>query len=127
MLKAGRGARGISPGSAHLRRVRRPSLPVPPPAWNHVRCAASAPIPDGHRRSRRVRPGVHVTDGRLTIDNSPAELAIRPLAAGRRNWLHLGGDGRLRATAVLLCITASVKRHGLDPWAYLRHVLTEVP
>ena len=71
--------------------------------------------------------GIYLTDGRLTIDNGPAEQAIRPLAIGRKNWLHLGGDGALRPTAVLLSITASVKRRGLDPWAYLKHVLTELP
>src|SRR5262249_19384105 len=67
------------------------------------------------------------TDGRLTIDNGPAEQAIRSLAVGRKNWLHLGGDGALRPTAVLLSITASIKRRGLDPWAYLKHVLTQLP
>jgi len=41
--------------------------------------------------------------------------------------LHLGGDGVLRPTAVLLSVTASVKRHGLDPWVYLRRSLTELP
>jgi transposase len=71
--------------------------------------------------------GVYLTDGRLTIDNGPAEQAIRPLCVGRRNWLHLGGDGALRPTAVLLSITASVRRHGIDAWAYLKHVLTELP
>jgi transposase len=71
--------------------------------------------------------GVYLTDGRLTIDNAPAEQAIRPLCVGRRNWLHLGGDGGLKPTAVLLSITSSVKRHGLDPWAYLRHLLIELP
>jgi len=71
--------------------------------------------------------GVYLTDGRLTIDNAPAEQAIRPLCVGRRNWLHMGGDGGLKPTAVLLSIAASVKRHGLDPWAYLKHVLTELP
>lgn len=71
--------------------------------------------------------GVYLTDGRLAIDNAAAEQAIRPLCVGRRNWLHLGGDGGLRPTAVLLSVTASVKRHGLDPWAYLRHLLTELP
>jgi transposase len=71
--------------------------------------------------------GVYLTDGRLTLDNGPAEQAIRPLAIGRKNWLHLGGDGALRPTAVLLSVTASVKRHGLDPWAYLKHVSTELP
>jgi hypothetical protein len=33
----------------------------------------------------------------------------------------------LRPTAVLLSVTASVRRHGLDPWVYLKHVLTELP
>jgi hypothetical protein len=71
--------------------------------------------------------GVYLTDSRLTIDNGPAEQAIRPLCVGRRNWLHLGGDGALRPTAVLLSVTASAKRHQLDPWAYFRHLLTELP
>src|SRR5262245_27424100 len=71
--------------------------------------------------------GVYLTDGRLTIDNGPAEQAIRPLCVGRRNWLLLGGDGALHPTAVLLSVTASVRRHRLDPWAYLKDVLTELP
>jgi transposase len=65
--------------------------------------------------------------GRLTIDNAAAEQAIRPLAVGRRNWLHLGGDGGLQPTAVLLSICASIKRQGINPWVYLKHVLTNLP
>ena len=61
--------------------------------------------------------GVYLTDGRLAIDNAPVEQTIRPLFVGRRNWLHLGGDGVLRPTAVLFSIAASAKRHGLNPWA----------
>jgi len=44
--------------------------------------------------------GVYLTDGRLAIDNGAAEQAIRPLAVGRRNWLHLGGDGGVVGVAV---------------------------
>ena len=54
-------------------------------------------------------------------------MEVVKLAIGRENWLHLGGDGALRPTAVLLSIAASVKRHGLDPWVYLKHALTELP
>jgi transposase len=71
--------------------------------------------------------GVYLTDGRLAIDNAAAEQAIRPLAVGRRNWLHLGGDGGLKPTAVLLSISASIKRQGANPWVYLKHVLKELP
>jgi transposase len=67
----------------------------------------------------------YVEDGRLTIDNSPAEQAIRPLAVGRRNWLQIAGDGGLKSAAVLLSVAASAKRHGVNPWAYLRHILSE--
>jgi transposase len=66
----------------------------------------------------------YVTDGRLAIDNAPAEQAIRPLAGGRRNWLQIAGDGGLKSAAVLLSITASAKRHGINPWAYVKHALT---
>jgi hypothetical protein len=62
-----------------------------------------------------------------TTANPPAEQAIRPLCVDRRNWLHLGGDGGLKPTAALLSVAASVKRHGIDPWAYLVRVLTELP
>ncbi len=70
---------------------------------------------------------VYTCDGRLTIDNGPAEQAVRSLAVGRNNWLHVGGDGGLRPAAVLLSVAASVRRHGANPWAYLKHVLTELP
>jgi transposase len=70
---------------------------------------------------------VYTHDGRLTIDNGPAEQAIRPLVVGRRNWLHVGGDGGLRSTAVSLSLAASVKRHGVNPWVYIKHELTMLP
>ena len=57
----------------------------------------------------------YAEDGQLTIDNSPAEQAIRPLAIGRRNWLQIAGDGGLKSAAVLLSLarppsgTASIR------------------
>jgi hypothetical protein len=33
----------------------------------------------------------------------------------------------LPSAAVLLSATASAKRHDVEPWAYLKHVLTELP
>ena len=64
---------------------------------------------------------------RLTIDNGPAEQAVQPLAVGAKNWLHLGGDGALRPTALPLSGATSARRHGINPWAYLKDVLTELP
>ena len=69
----------------------------------------------------------YLNDARFAIDNGAAERAIRPLAIGRANWLHVGGDRGLTTAAVLLSVCAGATRHRLDPWAYLTHVLSELP
>jgi transposase len=66
----------------------------------------------------------YIDDGRLTIDNAPAEQALRPFALGRRNWLQIAGDGGLKSAAVLLSLCATAKRHGVNPWEYFRDLLT---
>ena len=70
--------------------------------------------------------GRYLADARFTIDNNVAERAVRPLAVGRKNWLFIGGDGGLPTASVLLSLCASAKRHGLNPWAYLTDVLTQM-
>jgi transposase len=67
----------------------------------------------------------YLQDGRLAIDNGPAEQAIRPLAVGRRNWLQIAGDGGLHSAAVFLSIAASARRHALNPWEYVKHILLQ--
>jgi transposase len=67
----------------------------------------------------------YLKDDRLTLDNAPAEQAIRPLAVGRRNWLHVAGDGGLWSAAVLLSVAASAKRHRVNPWVYVKHILSK--
>jgi transposase len=69
----------------------------------------------------------YLDDARFAIDNGAAERAIRPIAVGRANWLHIGGDGGLATASVLLSVCAGARRQGLDLWAYLTHVLAEVP
>lgn len=68
----------------------------------------------------------YVTDGDLAIDNNIAERAIRPLTIGRKNYLFTGNDGGGRTAATLYSLVASAKRHGLDPFAYLRDVLASI-
>jgi hypothetical protein len=53
-----------------------------------------------------------------------SEQALRPLAVGRRHWLQIAGDGGLKSAAVLLNLAATTKRHGLNPWTYIRHLLS---
>jgi len=66
-------------------------------------------------------------DGELAIDNNVAERAMKPCAIGRRNWLFCGNDTGGRTAATLFSLTGSAKRHGLDPFVWLRDVLTRLP
>jgi transposase len=68
----------------------------------------------------------YVEDGDLKPDNNAAENAIRPLVVGRKNWLFAGSDNGGRTAAVLASLVASAKQHGLDPFVYLRDVLTRI-
>jgi transposase len=70
---------------------------------------------------------VYLDDGYLDIDNNEGENAVRGIALGRRNWLFCGSDHGGRAAAIHFSLLASCKRHGHDPWVYLRDVLTRLP
>lgn len=66
-------------------------------------------------------------DAALAIDNNAAEQAIRAIALGRKNWLFLGSDRGGHAAAIHFSLIASARRHGLDPFAYLRDLLSRIP
>jgi transposase len=65
-------------------------------------------------------------DGRIEIDNSAAERALRGVAVGRRNYLFAGSDRGGERAAVFYTLIGSAKLNGLDTEAYLRHVLTHI-
>jgi hypothetical protein len=77
----------------------------------------------GYARNQWLSLTRYVDDARFAIDNGVAERAIRPLAIGRANWMHVGGDGGLKTTSVLLSVCASATRHRLNPLSYLRNLL----
>ncbi len=65
-------------------------------------------------------------DGRIEIDNNAAERALRAVALGRKNYLFVGSnEGGNRAAAVYTLI-GTAKLNGIDPEAYLRHVLERI-
>lgn len=66
-------------------------------------------------------------DGRLPLDNNAAERALRPIAVGRKNWLFAGSVRGGEAAAIALSFVESAKLHDLNPYAYLRDVLTRLP
>ncbi len=80
----------------------------------------------GYARNQWASLVRYLDDARFAIDNGAAERAIRPLALGRANWLHVGGDGGLKTASVLLSVCATATRHQLNPWSYLRGVLDQL-
>ena len=71
--------------------------------------------------------GVYLDDGRIEIDQNLVENAIRPTALGKKNWLFIGEAEAGERSAILYTIVESCRRRGLDPYAYLRDILTRLP
>ena len=65
-------------------------------------------------------------DGRLEIDNSAAERALRPVALGRKNFLFAGSDAGGERAAAIYSLLGTAKLNGLNPEAYLRIVLERI-
>jgi transposase len=70
---------------------------------------------------------VYLQDGRVELDNNLVENAIRPTALGKKNWLFIGGAQAGQRSAIIYTVIESCRRRGLDPLAYLRHVLSRLP
>ena len=69
----------------------------------------------------------YLDDGRLEIDNNRTENAIRPFVVGRKNWLFSDSVRGVKASANIYSLIETAKANGLEPYAYLRHVFTELP
>ena len=65
-------------------------------------------------------------DGRLALDNNPAERALRCVAIGRKNYLFAGSDAGGRRAAAIYSLIETAKLNGLNPQRYLADVLTRI-
>lgn len=70
---------------------------------------------------------IFLQNGRVEIDNNLVENAIRPTAIGKKNWLFVGDADAGERGAILYTIIESCRRRGIDPYAYLKDVLTRLP
>ncbi|WP_395400532.1 IS66 family transposase [Pseudoduganella sp. UC29_106] len=68
----------------------------------------------------------YVDDGRIEIDNSAAERALRGVALGRRNFLFAGADSGGERAAAMYGLIGTARLNGVDPEAWLRHVLAHI-
>src|SRR3954462_4956723 len=65
-------------------------------------------------------------DGRLALDNNPAERALRCVAIGRKNYLFAGSDAGGRRAAAMYSLIESAKLSSLNPQQSLADVLARI-
>ena len=68
----------------------------------------------------------YTRDGRLEIDNNLVENAIRPVALGRKNYLFAGSHEGAKRAAIIYSLLATAKRHNVELFEYLKHILTNI-
>ena len=68
----------------------------------------------------------YLADGRLRIDNNDSECLIKPFALGRKNWLFCRSTRGADASSMIYSLIATCKVNKIEPYAYLRHVLSKI-
>ena len=68
----------------------------------------------------------YTDDGRLEIDNNPAESALRGIAVGRKNWLFAGADCGGERAASMLSLLETAKLNGVNPQEWLADILDRI-
>jgi transposase len=69
----------------------------------------------------------YLRDGRFEIDNNLVENAIRPTKLGAKNWLFIGSREAGTHSAIIYTLIESARNRGLEPYAYLKELLTRLP
>jgi transposase len=66
-------------------------------------------------------------DGDVPIDNNHIENQMRPWGVGRKNWLFVGSELAGERAAMIMSLLQSAKLNKIEPWVYLKDVLTRLP
>ena len=69
---------------------------------------------------------IYTSDGKLAIDNNPVERSIRAVAVGRKNHLFCGSHEAAQRSAMLYSLMGTCKLHEVNPFIYLKDVLTRI-
>ncbi len=69
----------------------------------------------------------YLYDGRYEIDNNLIENSIRVLALGRKNFLFAGSHEAAQRIAMLYSFFGTCKMNDVDPYIWLKDVLTRLP
>ena len=65
--------------------------------------------------------------GEIEISNNQVENSIRPIVVGRKNWLFCDTPDGANASVIIYTVLETAKANGLNPDAYLNHLLLVLP
>jgi hypothetical protein len=68
----------------------------------------------------------YLSDGQLECDNNSCEGSIRPLALGRKNWLHVGSAEAGPKIAAIASIVETCRRLDINLREYLLDILPKL-
>ena len=127
--------RGKLKGAAKLALRRERSVPAAARffAW----CRGQSARPDLLPRSplakalkyaldREAGLSVYLSDADVAIDTNHLERVLRPIPAGRRNWLFAWTEVGAERVGVVQGLLATCTLQGVDPYTYLVDVLQRV-
>jgi transposase len=63
----------------------------------------------------------------VEISNNASERSIKPMVLSRRNWLFAGTEEGGHTAATIMSLIETCKRLGINPFEYLKDVLTKFP
>jgi hypothetical protein len=81
----------------------------------------------GYALNNRAAQVRYTVAGFLPIDNNVAEREMKRITIGRKSWLTVGSPRGGQTAAVLFSFTSTYQRLGIEPWAYLKEILTCLP
>ena len=60
----------------------------------------------------------YLKNGTVEIDNNRCEQGIRPIALGRKNWMHIGSHDSAPKITAIISILETCKRHQINTRDY---------
>jgi hypothetical protein len=69
----------------------------------------------------------YIAEGRAPVDNNAIERDIRPFCTARKAWLFADTVAGAKASAMVYSLMLTCRACNVEPYAYLLHVLTELP
>ena len=127
--------RGKLKGAAKLALRRERSVPAAARffAWCRERSARPDLLPRSplakalkYALDREAGLSVYLSDADVAIDTNNVERALRPIPAGRRNWLFAWTEVGAERVGVIQGLLATCTLQGVDPYTYLVDVLQRV-